>query len=415
MMNLRPRLISCALTLALLLTLAPASLAADWPQWYGPERDGLSSEKGTLTSTWSESGPKLLWKHTLGAGFSSFAIVGDTGYTMATTGPQVAVVAFDVKTGKDRWRTRIGQAYSDRMGGDGPRATPVIVDGTLYTLGPKGTLVAIDAKTGRLIWMRQIAHELGGEVPKWGYSGSPLVHKGRVYVEVGGEGAHSLAAFDAKTGKVAWKRGGYSAGYSSPALLTLAGVPQVVFFTAKAAVSTRPSDGEVLWSKPWEISYDVSAATPIATGPDSLFIAAGYGVGGVLYDLSKSGATMSIKERWSTRRMRNKMSTSLHIKGTLYGFDEDRLTAMSANSGEVAWQFDEFGRGSLIATADHLIVLGEDCRLVIAEATPKAYTPMKPPVKVLPSDRCWTVPALSSGVLYLRDLEEMRAYQLFTP
>jgi len=106
------------------------------------------------------------------------------------------------------------------------------------------------------------------------------------------------------------------------------------------------------------------------------------------------------------------MSTSVHILGTLYGFDEDRLSAMDANSGTIAWQFDEFGRGSLIAAGDQLVVLGEDCRLVIVQATPHSYTPLKPPARVLPSDRCWTVPALSSGVLYVRDLEQMRAIEL---
>ena len=408
----RPKALLTVFAASLLwLTPSPAD-AKDWPQWFGPERDGVSSESGDLTSTWTDKGPKVLWTQPLGPGFSSFAIVGDTGYTMATNGPHVSVLAFEVKTGKDKWRTRIGQSYSDRMGGDGPRATPVIDNGTLYTLGPGGTLVAMNAETGRLVWMRQIAQELGGEVPKWGYSGSPLVANGLVYVEVGGDDDHSLVAFGAKDGKVVWKRGGFKAGYSSPALLTLANTPQVVFFTAQAAVATHPKTGEVLWKRPWKISYDVSAATPIVTGPGSVFISAGYGVGGVLYDVTKKGEALTISERWASPRMRNKMSTSVHIRGTLYGFDEDRLSAMDANSGTIAWQFDEFGRGSLIATGDKLIVLGEDCRLVIVEATPTSYTPLKPPARVLPSDRCWTVPALSGGVLYVRDLEQMRAIEL---
>jgi outer membrane protein assembly factor BamB len=405
----------CIITLLAtsLLWLTPTPAAAhDWPQWFGAERDGLSSEAGDLLSTWKATGPKVRWTHALGPGFSSFAIVGDTGYTMATNGPHVSVVAFDVMTGKDRWRTRIGQSYSDRMGGDGPRATPTVHGDMLVSLGPSGALVAMHAKTGRLIWMRQIAQELGGEIPKWGYSGSPLVAGGLVYVEVGGKDDHSLVAFSAADGKVVWKRGGFKAGYSSPALLTLAGTPQVVFFSAQAAVATRPKTGEVLWTRPWEISYDVSAATPIATGPDSLFIAAGYGVGGVLYDLTRKGESITITQRWGSPRMRNKMSTSVHIKGTLYGFDEDRLSAMDAKSGTIAWQFDGFGRGSLIAVGDRLVILGEDCRLAIVEASPTTYTPLKPPVRVLPSDRCWTVPAFANGVLYVRDLEQMRALEL---
>ena len=170
-----------------------------------------------------------------------------------------------------------------------------------------------------------------------------------------------------------------------------------------------------MWRRPWNISYDVSAATPIATGPNAVFIAAGYGVGGVLYDIKKEGAKLEAVQRWATPRMRNKMATSVFIKGQIYGFDEDRLLSLNAETGSVAWQHDGFGRGSLIATTDHLIVLGEDCRLAIVKASPKGYEPLKTPVKVLPSDRCWTVPALSKGVLYVRDLVEMKALSLTKP
>ena len=122
MKTIPTRLLSALLVTSLIGLITPPAAADDWPQWYGPQRDGLSAEKGDLVSTWTEKGPRVRWTQELGPGFSSFAVVGDTGYTMATNDPHVSVVAFDVKTGKDRWRTRIGQAYTDRMGGDGPRA-----------------------------------------------------------------------------------------------------------------------------------------------------------------------------------------------------------------------------------------------------------------------------------------------------
>jgi outer membrane protein assembly factor BamB len=284
------------------------------------------------------------------------------------------------------------------------------VDGDrIVTLAPKGELVAVERTTGRLLWARHLPRQFGGQIPKWGYSASPLVAEGRVYVDVGGHDGHGVVAFSRDDGRVLWRTGTYKAGYSSPVQLTLAGTPQIVFFTGKGVVSTRPSDGHVLWEAPWQISYDVSAATPVHVPPSAVFIAAGYAVGGTLYDVAGRGAKLKAAARWQTRRMRNKMATSILIGDHLYGFDEERLTALSAATGKVVWQKESFGRGSLIAAGDQLIVLGEDCRLVLVRASPKGYSPLASPAKVFDTDRCWTVPALANGVLYVRDLKTMKA------
>ena len=153
-------------------------------------------------------------------------------------------------------------------------------------------------------------------------------------------------------------------------------------------------------------------ATPVPVPPNGLFVAAGYGVGGTLYDIERKGKKLEVTQRWKSRRMRNKTATSVLVADHLYGFDEERLTAMEAKSGATAWQRDGFGRGTLLAVGDQLVVLGGDCRLVIVRADPAGYTPLQPPAKVLESERCWTVPALANGVLYVRDLKTMKALQL---
>ena len=132
-------------------------------------------------------------------------------------------------------------------------------------------------------------------------------------------------------------------------------------------------------------------------------------------DIARKGDALTVTQRWKSRRMRNKTTTSVLVRGHLYGFDEERLTAMNATTGATAWQRDGFGRGSLLAAGDQLLVLGGDCRLVIVRADPSAYTPLRPPAKVLESDRCWTAPALANGVAYVRDLKMMKALQLGSP
>ncbi len=172
-------------SLALVLVAAPPCVAADWPQWLGPKRNGQSTETGDLVTTWGEAGPPVRWSRPIGSGFSSVAIVSDTGYTMATVGPAVVVLAFDVATGAARWQTSIGVAYTESTGGDGPRGTPTVDGDRVVALAPKGELVALDRATGKLLWKRDLHTQLGGQVPKWGYSGSPLVTGGLVYLEVG--------------------------------------------------------------------------------------------------------------------------------------------------------------------------------------------------------------------------------------
>jgi outer membrane protein assembly factor BamB len=399
-------------SLALVLLSAPPCWAADWPQWLGPARNGTSTEAGDLVTTWGTNGPPVLWSRTIGSGFSSIAIVKGTGYTMTTMDTHVGVVAFDAATGAQRWQTALGDTYTEPSGGDGPRSTPTVDGDRIITLTPKGALVALDRATGELLWTRDLPKELGGQVPEWGYSASPLVSGGLVYLEVGGTDGHGLVAFSRSDGRVVWKHGSYEVSYSSPVLLTIAGARQVVFYTAKKAVATTPEDGQVLWEAPWRFFYGLHVATPLHVPPNGLFVAAGYGVGGTLYDIKRKGKTLEATQRWKSRRMRNRMATSVLVGDHLYGFDEERLTAIEAKSGATDWQRDGFGRGTLIAAGDQLIVLGGDCRLVIVRADPTRYTPIRPPAKVFESERCWTVPTLANGVLYVRNLKTMKALQL---
>jgi outer membrane protein assembly factor BamB len=398
---------------ALALLGAPADAApGDWPQWLGPDRNGVSLERG-LAKTWPKAGPPVRWARDLGDGLSGMSIVGDRLYTMYSVKRTEFVACLDANTGKEIWRRFVGDTLEDHMGSDGPRSTPTVVDGAVYALASRGVMVALDATTGAVRWRHDLVREYGAVLPKWGFCQSLLVHGGKVYLDPGGTKTHSLMAFDAKTGAVAWHGGQYKAGYSSPVVGRLAGVEQVLFFTGKALVSTTPHTGRVLWELAWETSYDVSAATPLIFDQDRFFVSTGYGTGAALYRLEKRGAAFVPSRLWRKRTMKNKMATSVRLGAHIYGFDEDRLAAVALETGERIWSQPGFDRGSLIAADGKLFVLGEGCNLALVEATPGGYVE-RGRMKVL-GELCWTVPALSRGRLFVRDIDRIVSLDVTAP
>jgi outer membrane protein assembly factor BamB len=220
-------------------------------------------------------------------------------------------------------------------------------------------------------------------------------------------------AFNAKTGEVVWHTGSYKAGYSSPVAAKLGGLDQVLFFTGKGLISTESKSGKVLWEIPWETNYDVSAATPLIIDDERFFISTGYGTGAALFRLDTAGDKPAPKVVWREKTMKNKMSTSVRIGDHLYGFDEARLAAVSLDTGEKRWSQPGFDRGSLIAAGSKLFVLGEECSLALVEASPKGYVE-RGRKKVL-GEMCWTVPSLSRGRLFVRDISHIMSLDVSAP
>ena len=189
----------------LLLLFALTTTAADWPQWRGPNRDGISTETGLLTS-WPKSGPPVIWKTTgLGVGYSSLAIVNGRFYTQGQRAKQQFVSAFDVKTGKKIWETQTSRDYRDDRG-DGPRGTPTIDGDRLYSMTGDGVLACLEVATGKVVWSQNLAQKYGGSIPGWGFSESPLIDGDRLIVMPGGRGA-SLVSLNKHDGTLQWKTG----------------------------------------------------------------------------------------------------------------------------------------------------------------------------------------------------------------
>ena len=387
------------------LFLTDSGFAADWPQWFGPNRDGVSAETGLLKN-WPDSGPVFLWRTPLGEGFSSIAIARGAAYTMFAEGKDEYAVCLDAATGEERWRVRTPRSnFSDWQGGNGPRSTPIIDKERAFFFGANGQLYALNIEDGEIVWTHHFQTEFISDPPHWGFSTSPLLEGKLLIVEVGGPSGKSFIAFDKTTGRVAWASQDDAPSYASPIAITVSDVRQIVFFPVSGLVGVAAKDGRFLWRHPWQTGPDVNAATPLFLAPDRLFISSGYGKGAAVIQLVSQKGQFSVKKVWRNRSMKNQFATSIHHEGHLYGFDNAILKCIAADTGQEQWRKRGFQKGSLIFADGHLIVLGEQGKLALVEATPEAYIE-KASAQVL-SPRCWTPPTLSNGRLYLRNHSEM--------
>ena len=376
---------------------------AEWPQWRGPNRDGISQESGLLKS-WPEGGPKVLWRIPVGEGFSGISVSSGRAYTMFAEGDDEFVVCLDASNGKEIWRLRSGSKFKEGHG-NGPRSTPTVDGDRVFALGAKGRLYALDVRSGEKMWEHDFVKEFGSHVPPWGFSTSPLVEGDLLLVEVGGDPGKSVVAFDKKNGRVVWTSHTDKPAYSSPIAITSNEIRQIVFLTSKTLLSVSPKDGQVYWTYPWLVHDGINVATPIFVPEDKIFISASYDHGAVLLKMKAADDTMGVEEIWRSRVMKNHFNSSVLHRNYLYGFDNAILKCIEASTGEEQWAWRGFGKGSLTLADGHLIILGEKGKLALAEASTEADRE-KSSAQVL-EGRCWTVPTLADGKLYVRNQEEM--------
>ena len=400
------RVLLLAVLLLCLAQQAFAQTAAIWPQWRGPNRDGISKETGLLKQ-WPAEGPPLVWKATgAGRGYSSFSVADGKLYTLGLRGDREFVIAFDVATGKEAWATAHGSAFhNDR--GDGPRGTPTVDGDRVYALGGDGDLSALDARTGKIIWSKNILKEFRGSNITWGISESPLVLGNKVLVNPGGPNA-SIVALNKADGSVIWKSQSDRAGYSSGIPVEVNGATQVVFFTSERALGLDAKDGRLLWDYSRPANDVANVATPIVRA-NRVFISSDYGAGGGVVEIKPDNKAQEI---WFTRDMRNHHSSSVLIGDYLYGFSSAILTAIKFDTGEIAWRDRSVGKGSLVYADGNLYCFSENGVVGLVEATPTGYKEkgrFRIPQDSLPT---WTHPVVAGGRLYLRDQDTIYAFDV---
>lgn len=399
-----------AILVSAILFVSSLASAADpeWPQFLGPDRNGISSEKG-LADSWPAKGPKEVWRVAGGVGKSGLAISRGRLITMVQVEGKQRMIALDAKTGDLTWKADLAPAYRNSMG-DGPRATPTIAGDRVFVLTGEGILVAVKFENGEVLWSKNVLKDLGGEVADYGMACSPLVVGSQVIVSLGAAKG-SVAAFDAKTGDKAWAAPTNDpAGYSSPSLLNLGGRSQVVAFTGGSALGLAPQSGEVLWRYPYETDFGCNIATPIASD-GKVFISSGENHGCAMLSLKPMGSVFEATPEWESQGpqsvLRSEWQTSILLDGYLYGMDNvggagpvTHLTCVKAATGERVWQKVRFGKGNLIAADGKLYFSMMSGELVLVRATPKQYEELGR-AAVLAATR--TPPALAGGMLYVRD------------
>ena len=374
---------------------------AEWAQWRGPNRDGISSETGFLKN-WPQEGPKVLWHIPFGDGYSGISIAQGKVYTMSAEDDDEFVVCLDASNGKEIWRFRSGAKFTEQRG-DGPRSMPTVHGDSVFALGAEGKLYALNAHDGEQLWSHNFVEEFGSKIPTWGFSSSPLIEGNLVLAEAGGQDEQAIVAFDKKSGKVVWTTHTDEVGYSSPIAINFGGVRQIIFLTSKTLLSLAPENGHIYWKYPWPEGINI--ATPIFIPDDKIFISASYDKGAVLLKMTADADGIGIEEVWKNRVMKNHFNSSVLQGNYLYGFDNAILTCIEANTGEEQWRERGFKKGSLLLADGHLIILGEGGKLALAEANPTEYRE-KARFQLF-DDKCWTVPTLAGGRLYLRNQEEM--------
>jgi outer membrane protein assembly factor BamB len=406
-----------AILLLLGAGLAPAagadpSAGTDWPQFRGPQQNGVSVEKGLLRS-WPESGPKVLWKKPIGNGFSTVTVVGDALYTMAVEGESETAYRLRASDGEVVWRVPLGPVFPEVFG-NGPRSTPTVEGEVVYVLSATGRLHALETKDGARLWELDLVKELGGRTPTRGFASSPLVDGDLLLLEAGAEGK-ALVALDKRTGKLRWSALDGRPGYVTPLAVTIDGVRQYVFVrTIEGDVISLLPDGTVHWRYPWKTG---AIASPLFLPPNRIFASATDDVGSVLLEIGKaddkSDGRATVREVWNSRVMKNHFSSPVLVEGHIYGFDNASLKCIVAETGEQKWVQRGYGKGSLIAADGLLYILSDQGQLILAEATPAGFQE-KGRVKVM-EGKTWTAPVLSRGRLYLRDDDEMIVLDVRTP
>jgi hypothetical protein len=385
---------------------AAAETGADWPGFRGPGRD--SNIRGVRIATdWSASPPVQMWRRAVGPGWSSFAVRGDLLYTQEQRGADEVVACYQVSTGEPVWRHRDAVRFWESNGGAGPRATPTLSGGRVFTLGATGIVNALNARDGSVVWSRNAASDTGKKVPGWGFSGSPLVVDDVVVVHAG-----VLVAYDLATGNRRWVGPARHGSYSSPHLLTIDGVAQVLMLSGDGATSVAPADGTVLWDDRWPGNTIVQ---PALTADGDILISTASAAGGLgtrRLHVAHGPGGWTVLERWTSNGLKPYFNDYVVHDGHAYGFDGSILACIDLEDGKRTWKGGRYGNGQLVLLPDQdlLLVLSEEGELALVKAAPDQFTELArfPALK----GKTWNHPVLVGTVLLVRNDQEMVAFRL---
>jgi outer membrane protein assembly factor BamB len=380
-----------------------------WPDFRGPNRDGRY-DAGPIRTDWPEGGLPMLWKQPIGTGYASFVVADGRAFTIEQRRRQEVVAAYDIETGRELWTHGWEASFEEAMGGDGPRATPTYHDGRIFALGAEGELRCLDARTGALIWRRNILTDNGASNLQWGMSASPLIVDDKVIVLAGGASGRSVVAYRRATGEPAWTALDDQQAYTSPMLVTIDDVRQILVVSASRVIGLGVDQGRLLWEYPWTNYNGISVAQPLLLGNNRVFISAGYGKGAAVFELTRAGDRFTTRTIWENTRMKNKFTSSVLRDGFIYGLDEAILACVDAATGELKWKGGRYGYGQVMLAGDWLVVLTESGEVALVKAGPERHEEVAKFAAI--DGKTWNHPVIADGRLLVRNLKEMAAFDI---
>lgn len=408
---------SAAATLAVLAVAAFPASAADWPGWRGPQRDGVSREKGLLQE-WSEKGPPIAWATNLcGEGYSAPAVVGNRVYLMGNGGGGEWVLALNVaKGGTQEWASATGPVRHQGSGYPGPRSTPTIDGDRVYALGLAGILVCLRAEDGTVIWHKDLVADFGGTIPNWGYAESVLVDGKFVICTPGGK-TNTIVALNKDNGETVWGAAiGDAASYSSVVKAKIGRTSQYVAFTAKGVVGVAADSGRPLWRYDAPATRHPNIATPIWYH-DTIFAASANNNGGGLVWPRLTPQGFVPQQIYFTKDMQNHHGGMVLVSEYLYGCSNPNvLTCLNYRTGQVAWTNSSSGKCSVLYADRRLYCRDEDGPISLVAASPKEFVlhgRFTPPYRS--RRKAWPHLVIANGMMYVRDQGVLLCYDIRDP
>ncbi len=371
--------------------------AEDWPQFRGPNQNGISNETNFKT----EGDVKVLWTAKVGLGHSAFTVADGLAYVTGHDGENTgSVYCFDAVSGDQKWKYDYENPLDPNSYAGGTTGAVTIHDGTAYHLARRGLLSALDAKSGAVKWTKHIAEDYDLSAPTWGFTGAPVIMGDSLFLAAG-EGGLMVSR---KDGSLVLE-GKKDAGYSTPVLFEKNGEKLALVSHKRGYKCVVPATGKEYWDLRWMTSYGVNATEPIISG-DYIFISTGYNKGATLLKWGGPGSG-DYEQIWKNREMRNQMNASVLVDGYLYGIDGDQradgtgLKCLEMETGETKWADLSIAHGAMSVADGKLIVVSEQGELMIAPVSPEGFKPTLK--KEVIKGRVWTVPVLANGIVYVRN------------